>query len=59
MSETEIKKSGNKIYSLGQKIQESKKAGMINRIPDYVEKLDQEIEKLKAALPEIRKNLDC
>lgn len=59
MSEKEIKKSGNKIYSLGQKIEESTKAGMITRIPDYVEKLEQEVEKLKSALPEIRKNLDC
>ena len=39
MNYSELKKMGNKVYSLTVKIEESKKSGMVTRIPGYVEKL--------------------
>lgn len=35
-----IKKLGNSIYTLGKKIEEAEKQGMVTRIQGYMEKLD-------------------
>lgn len=54
MDAKEIKRLGNRIYSLGQKIEESSKNGMTTRIPGYVEQLEKESAKLAESLPKIK-----
>lgn len=39
----QLKKKGNKIYSLGQKIEESNRQGMVTRIPPYLLELEKTI----------------
>ncbi len=55
MNYSELKKMGNKVYSLTVKIEESKKSGMVTRIPGYVEKLKETKIKLVAAIEELEK----
>lgn len=55
MDISELKKLGNKIYSLCVKVEESDKSGMKTRIPGYVEKLKETKEKLVLKIEELEK----
>lgn len=52
----ELKKLGNKIYSIAQRIEESDRAGMTTRIPGYLDELETLKTKLETELPKLREN---
>lgn len=52
-----IKKTGNKTYTLAQKIQECNNAGMKTRIPGYVEGLEKCQDALAAQISQLKNQI--